>query len=395
MLYSAHLRRLGGVTQVTSPSELHTFHNRLTHTLEVAQIARRIAERLLTEDSSRRAILDPDVCETAALIHDLGHPPFGHNGELTSDKLARESDHHSDGNEGNAQSFRIVNKLAVRKANEVGLNLTAASLRASLKYPVTRKKDQSGKYEEISKFGVYVSEQPEFDKVFEGRVAGNPVLEAEIMDWADDIAYSAHDLYDFVLAGLIPLHSLVELDGPGLRELLSDRLKDVEISDDAFASVALSTKTLPQPNLGRASRFSSGIVADLKAWVSERISRYATLEALLNGGRLTIDPEIRGEVEILKALTYHFAIGSPALSLRQRGEKAILKGLFDVLSEDAKGPQTLLSDEARGRLTSDGQTRVVLDAISSMTDTQAVSMYHKTHGIKLASILDITTTSML
>ncbi|RYG15870.1 dNTP triphosphohydrolase [bacterium] len=121
ILYSAQFRRLSGVTQVTSPAELHSFHNRLTHTLEVAQIARRIAERLLKLSVVSPSELDPDVCEAAALTHDLGHPPFGHNGEKTLDAAARGRDPEcvlpitdDDGYEGNAQSLRIVTKLAVR-----------------------------------------------------------------------------------------------------------------------------------------------------------------------------------------------------------------------------------------------------------------------------------------
>lgn len=396
VLYSAHFRRLSGVTQVTSPLELHTFHNRLTHTLEVAQIARRISERLLLESPELVDQINPDVCESAALIHDLGHPPFGHNGEKSLDAIARRLDKSSDGYEGNAQSFRIVTKLAVQEPVDLGLDLTAATLRASIKYPKLRDFGRDGQYIENSKFGIYQTENAEFERIFEGYDKGVPTLEASIMDWADDVAYSTHDFYDFVLAGLIPLHHLEQLDGLGLRQLLSGNVKLKNVSDDAFENVAFRTRALPPYSLGTASRFSSQIVSDMKSWVSAGISRYTTQELTLVDGCICIPQDIRDEVEILKALTFHFAIGSPALALRQVGEYAIIKGLAKVLWADVRGKQRMISDEAKGRLDKEQNAiRVVLDTISSMTDAQAVSMFQKSHGIQLASILDVTTTSTL
>lgn len=163
VLYSAAWRRLGHVTQVVSPTEGFVFHNRLTHTLEVAQIGRRIAERLLSEDDKEKAArlggIDPDVVETAALVHDLGHPPYGHAVETELNKLV--SEHTSDGYEGNAQSFRIVTKLARRRLAFDGLNLTRASLNAVLKYPWLRAdKDENEK--QYKKWGVYSTELERF-----------------------------------------------------------------------------------------------------------------------------------------------------------------------------------------------------------------------------------------
>ena len=137
ILYTNALRRLAGVTQVAADSEPHVFHNRLTHTLEIAQIARRIAERLARDNSEAALALggiDPDVAEAAALAHDLGHPPFGHIAEELLDDLMCGEQKIRDGFEGNAQSFRIVTKLAVRNLHP-GLDLTRATLNAILKYP--------------------------------------------------------------------------------------------------------------------------------------------------------------------------------------------------------------------------------------------------------------------
>jgi dGTP triphosphohydrolase len=158
ILYTSAFRRLAGVTQVVGPLEGHIFHNRLTHTIEVAQIARRLAERLRELDPNgvaRFGGVDPDVVEAAAFAHDLGHPPFGHIAEHTLDQLAIDNGA-PDGFEGNAQSFRIVTRLAAHRTGYKGLNLTRATLNAVLKYPWFR---GEGPLEKSDKFGAYRSEK--------------------------------------------------------------------------------------------------------------------------------------------------------------------------------------------------------------------------------------------
>ena len=208
VLYASAFRRLGGVSQVASASERLVFHNRLTHTLEVAQIARRLAENVLRDQPDEAEALggvDPDVVEAAALAHDLGHPPFGHVAEKRLDKLVRESSN-SDGFEGNPQSFRIVTKLSLRNQDFHGLNLTRATLNAILKYPWLRGTDGAPRED---KWGAYSSESSEFQWARELGPKDTKSLEAELMDWADDIAYSVHDLDDFYRAGLIPLDRIL------------------------------------------------------------------------------------------------------------------------------------------------------------------------------------------
>lgn len=202
LLYASAFQRLASVTQVVSASEGYVFHNRLTHTLEVAQIARRLAEKLLaqTDPALVEALggLDPEVVEAAALAHDLGHPPFGHIAEKQLDALAKRHTA-SDGFEGNAQSFRIVNRGAAHRTDYKGLNLTRATLNAILKYPWTRDRtgqDSSGhRYE---KYGAYDADQEVLVFARSGAVpASEKSVEAAIMDHADAIAYSVHDLDDF------------------------------------------------------------------------------------------------------------------------------------------------------------------------------------------------------
>jgi dGTPase len=208
VLYTSALRRLASVTQVVSPSEGHIFHNRLTHTLEVAQIARRLAEKFVSESPELATVLggiDADVVEAAALAHDLGHPPFGHVAEEELDRCARDR-HLEDGFEGNAQSFRILVHGAAHREGYRGLNLTRATLNAVLKYPWVRDvHDPRVANKRFRKFGSYFADQNWLTFAREGFAGDGQSIEAEIMEYADDIGYSVHDLDDFFRAGLIPL----------------------------------------------------------------------------------------------------------------------------------------------------------------------------------------------
>jgi dGTPase len=212
ILYSSSFRRLANVTQVVNPRESHVFHNRLTHSLEVAQIARQISEKFLQENKKLAddlGGLDPDVVEAAALAHDLGHPPFGHIAETELDRLAKL---HGlpDGFEGNAQLFRIVTRTTAHRLGYEGLNLTRATLNAVLKYPWLRAEEANK--EKHEKFGAYLSEQKDFEFARKGFDDDRRCLEAAIMDYADDIAYSVHDVDDFYRVGLIPIEFFVYSD---------------------------------------------------------------------------------------------------------------------------------------------------------------------------------------
>src|SRR6185369_6533256 len=208
IVHASAFVRLAGVTQVVPPSEEgYLLHNRMTHSIKVAQVARRIAERLVKEQPEECAAIggiDPDVVESAALAHDLGHPPFGHAGEdaLRRAAFGKEDDHLLDAFEGNAQTFRIVTKLGCRAHDYPGLNLTRATLNAILKYPWKR---GTGGDRREKKWSVYETEDREFDfaRDFDFLQPGDnrKSAEAEIMDWADDIAYSVHDIEDFYRVG--------------------------------------------------------------------------------------------------------------------------------------------------------------------------------------------------
>lgn len=206
VLYTSSFRRLAEITQVVAADTSHVFHNRLTHSLQVAQVGRRLAERLLVlcpDEAVQAGGLDPDVVEAACVAHDLGHPPFGHIAETELNHAAAAIG----GFEGNAQSFRIVTKLSQHSPLHRGLDLTRATLAAILKYPWM--KDQNP--EKLEKWGAYASEKKDFDFATALLPASKVrTVEAEVMDWADDITYSVHDLDDFFRAHKIPLHLLAD-----------------------------------------------------------------------------------------------------------------------------------------------------------------------------------------
>jgi dGTPase len=407
VLYCSHFRRLAEVTQVVAASEGHSFHNRLTHTLKVAQIARRLAEHLAHEQPEEAAALggpDPEVCETAALAHDLGHPPFGHIAEKELRKLADDAKE-GDGFEGNAQSFRIVTRLAVRSSTYEGLNLTAAALNAVLKYPWLR----ATKGEHGEKWGAYHSEKADFTWARDqlGIAGENRSVEAEIMDWADDIAYSVYDVDDFYRAGLIPLHQIFADPAERDRWLedatrrLTRRGKDASAITDAFRDLVL---TFPPRSL--QGRFEGTLEqrALLRDWTSKLVSRYVMAIRLkvptdATERSVAIPATLRNEVDALKQLVWSYVIESPRLLTQQRGERVVIRELFDLFVEEAQRKETtfdifgqphrqyLQRAKEDGTLDAD-LVRIIVDMISGLTEPQALRLHRRLRGISLGSIHD-------
>jgi dGTPase len=394
ILYAPALRRLSGITQVIGPDEQPELHTRLTHTLEVAQIGRRLAEHLTNNSALNDLVsaaggIDPDVVEAAALAHDLGHPPFGHIAEAELDRLARSKDV-LDGFNGNAQSFRIVTKLAVRHESIPGLNLTRATLNAILKYPWFRETDGARQ----QKWGAYHSEQADFEWA---RALSTPdtkqqSIEASIMDWADDIAYAIHDVEDFFRAGFIPLDRLVhdrsEVDR--FLKAAAKRLGEDSGSEQqhrleaAFGSV-IGLFPITQPYSG-----SYQDQATLKSFASKLIRGYVMATALTQDDhefiRLSIDQQSVDEVTILKQLTWHYVIDRSLLATQQFGQQTVIRRLFEILHENSSPERgfKLFPQAFREQLeicSNDAErTRIVIDYIASLTEHRAISLYHQLVG---------------
>jgi len=414
ILYSTAFRRLAGVTQVVSPVEGQIYHNRLTHTLEVAQIARRLAEKLASEqhDLAEQYALNADVVETAALAHDLGHPPFGHVAEKELNELVLAGGV-ADGYEGNAQSFRITTKLSVRNREHSGLNLTRASLNAILKYPRFQQVNEAGKQTK-KKWGVYQSESEDFDFAREDGPDGDQQsLEAQIMDWADDIAYSIHDTEDFYRAGLLPL-GILAVSHDAREEFLESVFlrwmhKGIDVGyapEDlagAFRDVCSSITFHGHYEATRDRR------ADLRTFTSDYIGLLVNATTLNSepdelGNLLQIDDAYRMSVIMLKELTWHFVIKNPSLIGMQRGQREALRTLFAIFAEathsnDSQSDWRVLPVANRSELEflhsqygneipNDLRVRVAADAVAGMTDQQAILMYHRLIGVSSGSVLD-------
>jgi dGTPase len=444
LLYCTEVRRLAEITQVVPSEKSILLHNRLTHTLKVAQIGRRLAERLVQRDAENydegkvelaKSLggLDPDVVESAALAHDLGHPPFGHVAEETLDELLTghvrkiNSITVSDGYEGNAQSFRIVTRLSLRALDDeetkYGLNLTQATLNGIIKYPWFRGK--SGKKKR--KFGVYKNEEFEYEIFKEARkhalFDGTQSLEASLMDKADDVAYAVYDLEDFYKASLLPLDRLLkevaELEDKFLEDgeevnRFYDMVKyrwerqgreDLSKIDDyfkSFADLLLSQthlyKSLHVPYAGfNAQR------AHLRQFTSFLVDRYicaielndqAVTDRTKNPSKFA-DEKILQEITLLKELAWTYIIDGPALAAMQHGQRKIIETLFQYLADAAEARKwqnfslgiatQMVRDEALWK-TAESRLRLVADIISGLTENQAIDLYLRLTGVAAGSI---------
>jgi dGTPase len=400
ILYSTAFARLAEVTQVVSAERGHVFHNRLTHSIKVGQLARRMAEKLLHEQPGEAVALgglDPDVAEAAGLAHDLGHPPFGHIAEHTLNHLVQSIGQVRDGFEGNAQSFRIVAKLAVSDATPAnsdaktieGLNLTRATLNGILKYPWPYNANRRYK----SKWGAYLSEREIFAWVrdhqpFRGFAKS---IEAELMDWADDITFAIHDLVDFFCAGQIPLERLGDEGGAAEREVFFNEVfeRNPELRkrrssfEDAFDTIG-ELFIVDRRYVGTAHQRRH-----MWQFSTVLISRFVEAIHLQTGqdhSPVTIDQYAKDEIRVLKELTWHYVIVRHELATGQHGQRRIIESLFDALLEAAQSKKEwrLFPAAVQERLEEDNNrasiVRTVTDYIASMTEKEAIRQFRILSG---------------
>jgi dGTPase len=381
ILYSEGLRRLGFITQVISPYEHVAVHNRLTHVLKVAQIGRRFAERLISKHApleTRSGGLDPDVVEAAALAHDLGHPPFGHIVEEKLDALARKAEL-ADGFEGNAQSFRIVTKREMRGSNKgEGLDLTRATLNSILKYPWFRGK--AGKHN--TKWGAYLSEKDEFifarECLTTHPLAGEQTLEAQIMDWADDITYAIHDLEDFYRAGKIPLHALKDTIGSRdeIRRVLEhmfNRLRIKERDQEVYSETAnglFAFFPVSEPYSGLRGQRQS-----LANFANKKLTEFVKLTGIDSKGNLIRPDVLDREITLLKQLTWFYVIENSALAEQQHGQQRMISDLFEIYcneveSSKAKVIPPNLRQEVKELSGRKDKIRFVIDLLAGMGEQE-------------------------
>jgi dGTPase len=364
VLHSAAFRRLAAKTQVHTAGSDDFLRTRLTHSLEVAQVAREMGNRLGC---------DPDVVDVAGLAHDLGHPPFGHNGEDALNQVADSCG----GFEGNAQTLRVLTRLEA-KIPGAGLNLTRASLDATCKYPWPRRPG-------TRKFGVYADDAPVFAWLRSATPGGDRrCLEAQVMDWSDDVAYSVHDVEDGVFSGYIQFRKLIEdldeqaalcadvaevySDEPAdvlretLAELLADpvlaRLAGYDGSHRAQAMLKNSTSIL-------TGRFVAAAVAATREAYPGKLRRY--------DADLMVPRAERIRCALLKGIALRYVLRRRGMEPWYAEQRQILKNLVRVLCERAPdGLDPVFAPVYKDAPDDAARTRVVIDQVASLTDPAAV-----------------------
>ena len=373
IIHSFALRRLAAKTQVAVPWASDFPRTRLSHSLECAQVGRELGAALGA---------DPDLMESACLAHDLGHPPFGHNGEEALAKFAESIG----GFEGNAQSFRLLTRIEAKTVDSeglsVGLNLTRATLDAATKYPWSS-------LENPKKYGVYEDDQEIFNWVREGAPLEKTCMEAQIMDWSDDVAYSVHDLEDALVTGQIDIahlrRDLPQLHATAVQDYLSD-MSEKE-AEEAISSL-MNLSCWPK-EFDRSHRH----LARLKDLTSQLIGRFAlaaeqeTREHFGDGdltryaANLLVPRAQRVEVALLKSMAGYYIIRAEKSQERYAKQQEVIIDLVEAVRESA--PETLESfflQEWQRASTEEEKMRVVIDQVSSLTDVGAYALHQQLLG---------------
>jgi dGTPase len=373
VLHSASLRRLSAKTQVVQPDSDDFVRNRLTHSLEVAQIGREFGAALGC---------DADVVDTACLAHDLGHPPFGHNGETALNDIAVDIG----GFEGNAQTLRLLTRLEAKRVHAdgrpAGLNLTRASLDAVTKYPWARDEIHWG----TAKFGVYEDDLDVFRWYRGSEPDGRRCLEAQTMDWSDDVAYSVHDVEDAVASGRVDLRALRSASEMAsviavAREHYAHDLDETELAE-ALARL-LATGWIPQSHNG--SRTDLAALKDMTSLLIGRFvqavevatrTKYGDGPLTRYSADLVILDDTRAECAVLKATAAHFVMfideRKPVL-VGQRTQIHELVGAYRDQPETRLDP--LYRVDFLGAADDGEALRSIIDQVASLSDPRAMALH--------------------
>ncbi len=377
IVHSSALRRLGAKTQVLGPGSDDFVRTRLTHTLEVAQVGREIGKALGC---------DPDIVDTACLAHDLGHPPFGHNGERALADLAVDVG----GFEGNAQTLRLLTRLepkVVEDGRSYGLNLTRASLDASVKYPWgAGEAPLRADGRPTHKFGVYEDDRPVFDWLRAGAPAQVKCLEAQVMDLADDVSYSVHDVEDAVVGGRI---ELAVLDDPDERARVVRAVHSwYGTAYDEAALDAAITRLQGTGHLVTGFDGSRRALAALKDATSQLIGRFTgaaqdATRALFGDGpltryaaRLVVPDETVAEILVLKGVAVAYVMAPREQEPLYQRQREVIADLVHVLGDRAPvALEPSFAADWEAAPDDAARLRVVIDQVASLTDVSAMQLH--------------------
>ena len=382
VLHSSALRRLGAKTQVVAPDTDDFVRTRLTHSLEVAQVGRELGRALGC---------DPDVVDTACLSHDLGHPPFGHNGESALNEAA----HGIGGFEGNAQTLRLLTRLEPKvltaDGQPAGLNLTRASLDAASKYPWSAVDAPVIHGQRSSKFGAYEDDLPVFAWLRDGAPGNRSCIEAQVMDLADDISYSVHDVEDAIVAGHFQLRWL---DNPDHRARVVGYTKQWYLPHNDPAEIDAALARLEATSVWvREADGSRKSMAALKDMTSQLIGRFCqsaleTTRAHFGPDHLTryaaelmVPEETVTEIAVMKGLATTFVISTDHRQPVYERQREVLHALVGVLNASGdRHLEPMFAADWRDAPDDGGRLRVVIDQVASLTDASALAMYERLVG---------------
>ncbi len=368
VIHSAALRRLAAKTQVAVPWENDFQRTRLSHSLECAQIGRELGESLGA---------DPDLQDTACLAHDLGHPPFGHNGEEALADVAKDFG----GFEGNAQSFRLLVRLEAKTVDangkSIGLNLTRASLDGATKYPWPRSQNPR-------KFGVYDDDVEVFNWMRMGAPVDKKCIEAQIMDWSDDCAYSVHDLEDAIFVKQVSVSNFANDYEQIFQVMLNDYGSDATEQEAIDAHLRLSSLSA-WPHYFDGTHRS---LARLKDSTSQLIGRFVLAAELETrkvygqgplsryGANLEIPREQVVEVDFLKAIAGYYLINAAHSQDRYAKQQVIIRELVEMLLASAPREFDSIFIKAWNEASDESaKMRVVIDQVAALTDPGAYVLH--------------------
>ena len=377
VLHSAAFRKLSAKTQVLSPSSGDFARTRLTHSLEVAQVGRELATALG---------VNPDLVDMGCLAHDLGHPPFGHNGEAALNFWAADIG----GFEGNAQTFRILTRLEPKIYDDSGisrgLNLTRSSLDAATKYPW--RLSRASEFGSLTKFGAYDDDLEVFEWMRQGAPDGIKCVEAQIMDFADDVAYSVHDFEDSIVEGFV---NPADLSDPSSDEGLIEEISkwsDGELSrsdlEVALASLRSSLHWLQSfdgsaQHLAKLKNLTSDLIGSFVSRTTAAILASAASKSLTRYRAGVIVPEkVRSEIAVLKGIVASAVMTHNSRQPYYEQQRELLIELADAMLGKNGAELDPVAKELWDNCESDrARKRVIVDFVASLTDPAAIAIHSR------------------
>ncbi len=384
IIHSSAFRRLQNKTQVFLSGEYDFYRTRLTHSIEVAQIGRSICGYLTqqSEALSDDCFIDADLVESACLSHDLGHPPFGHTGERTLHRLMQPYG----GFEGNAQTLRILTQTLFNEGRE-GMNPTRSLLDGVLKYKTLQAEVAGAQnhylYNEQERWLDFTLGAQAFPTELTPGKARNRFrsIECQIMDWADDTAYSLNDIADGIHAGFI---SVTKLE----RWAADQTLTEAESEHIQKLCAAILE--------GRVERkLNSSIGHYIRAATLVPDSTFLSAMTKRHSYRLAIDPAMQTQSALNKKIALELVFKSPQLQQLDYKADFILTRLFEVLEKryiQGQGSLHLMpgtvETEIQKAPDASVRARLVCDWVASMTDNFAFRTYRRLFDADFGSITD-------